>query len=151
MIRDPGFQERILQAKRQRVAEGQLSAGLARNPVAPFSGPQSIERVPITVNLLLYAGDDLGFALLVFDPDGSDADLSGATVRAQIRANPAAANVAGEVLCAVEGNAVQLHLLGTVTQDLPSSAVWDCELTRDGLVTTLVAGTVRTTADVTRD
>jgi len=154
MIRDTGFQEQILAQRRLRAES--LSAGLARSPgggigVMPLSGPQSIERVPIIVNLLLYAGDDLGFALLVYDADGSDSDLSGATVRAQIRANPAAQQVAGEVLCTIDGNAVQLHILGTVSQNLPGAAVWDCEMTRGGMVTTLVAGTVRTTADVTRD
>jgi len=147
------FEEQIIEQKRVRAAEGRANPAslLARAPgIMPLSGPQAIERVPIIVNLLLYAGDDLGFALVMYEPDGTDADLSDATVRSQIRATPAAADIAGEVLCGIEDNVIQLHLLGEVTQNLPPAAVWDVELTRHGLVTTLVNGTVRTTPDVTR-
>ena len=126
-----------------------MDAPVVRLP-EPFSGPQSIDRLPDVVNISTYAGDDLSFALVVLNYDGSEPDLSAAQVRAQIRQTPAAQQIAGSFAVSAEENLIYLHLLGSVSQDLPGQAVWDCELTYEGRVTTLVAGTVRTTPDVTR-
>jgi hypothetical protein len=122
----------------------------ARTPFGR-SDPELIERLPDTVNLRIYGGDDIGFSISVYDEHGQDADLTGATVRAQIRTTVEAEEVAGEFDPDLDGNVIRMHLTNSTTAALPRSTVWDCELTdSSGWVTTLVAGEIDTTPSVTR-
>jgi hypothetical protein len=124
----------------------------ARTPdvVARLGAPITIERLPQAVNLILYRGDDFALVVEVTDAEGDPADLTGAVVRAQIRTAPDAGQVEGEFSPAVEDNLVVLHLLGSVSAGLPPSSVYDAEVEIEGAVTTLVAGTIALTPDVTR-
>lgn len=116
-------------------------------PVIPV---QVVERLPVPVNLAIYRGDDVGFTLVVTtSPDYSPYDLTGGTVRAQVRTATVPRAVAGEFTVEIDGNNVSLRLPAAVTATLPATGVWDCELTLDGWVTTLTAGTVTVTSDVT--
>jgi hypothetical protein len=103
------------------------------------------------VNLVTYRGDDFAFSLTVWEPDGSEADLSAATLLAQIRVTPETPDpVLGELALSVDGNVVDLHLTAVTSAALPRSASWDCEMVRSGWTTTLAAGNLVTTPDVTR-
>ena len=102
---------------------------------------------PAEVNLNLYAGDDFWLDVTVTDPDGNAADLSGQVARADIRQNTAT-EVIASFDAAIDGNVINLHLAGADVAGLPGASVWDCQLAGTDTVT-LVAGVVRTTAQVT--
>ena len=112
----------------------------------------TITRLPIQVNLALYKGDDFTFLVTVRDSTGSPADLAGVTARAQIRAAIGSPTVIGTFTPTIDvpaGN-IWLHLDDAVSSTLPASGVWDVEMDRDGEVTTLAAGSITMTEDVTR-
>jgi len=119
-----------------------------RTPLS--SGPQTITRIPATVNLQVWRGDDVGFSVAVFDEDGEPADLAGATVRAQIRVGADAAQIEGVFDTEIEDNIIRLRLRAETSEGLPRALVWDCEMVLDDWVTTLTAGTIAVTPDVTR-
>jgi hypothetical protein len=112
----------------------------------------TITRLPTQVNLVLYEGDDFTFMVSVKDSSGQPVDLTGVTARAQIRASITAPAILGSftpTVDALAGN-IWLHLADTVSSALPSTGVWDVEIDRGGEITTLAAGTVSMTPDVTR-
>jgi hypothetical protein len=122
--------------------------------VEPFvtGGPVTLTALPANVNLSIYQGDDFQMTIAVNNPDGSPADLTGATVMSQIRA---AASQSSPVLAtltpSISGNVISLHLASVDSAALPPSAVWDCQMTdAKPYVTTLVAGTVTSTPQVTQ-
>jgi hypothetical protein len=125
------------------------SAVTLRNPRAAMV-PVTLEQLPRTVNLLVYRGDDVGLNLTVSELDESPAILAGATFRAQIRRTPDALDVEGELTVAATDNVVELHLPASVSAALPAQGAWDCEMVRGGWVTTLAAGRLIVTPDVTR-
>jgi hypothetical protein len=135
------------------------AATLASARVTPFDGlarvtgePVTITELPVMVNLVLYGGDDFAMQVEVFDANGDPADLTGAVAAAQIRATPEAPNVAGEFTPLVQEAAgiVVLDLAGEVSAGLPRVSVYDAEVVAGGRTTTLIAGTITMTAQVTR-
>jgi hypothetical protein len=111
----------------------------------------TIQALPARVDLELYTGDDFVLVLTVTDQNGDPADLTGCVVRAQIRAELAAWEVAGIFAPTIEANRIWLHLTGQVSAGLPQRGVWDARLTdREAQVTTLTAGRVLMTQEVTR-
>jgi hypothetical protein len=131
-----------------------LPATVVRLPAARAPGdvesPVTLRALPRTVNLVTYRGDDFAFALTVWNDDETPADLSSATLRAQVRAVADADEILGTVTVTVDANAVDLHLTAATSADLPRAAVWDVEMVDAGWTTTLAAGSLVTTADVTR-
>jgi hypothetical protein len=113
------------------------------------SPPQSIDALPLTVNLSLYAGDDFYLDLTVTNPDGTEADLEGMAARAQIRRKAGDDDALAAFDVDLEGNVIRLHLTSSASQGLSGKGVWDCQLT-DGTVATLTAGRVSFTAAVSR-
>lgn len=111
------------------------------------SQPTTVDVQPLTVDLKLYEGDDFSMDIVVTNPDGTPAVVG--TPLAQIRAttdSPVLATFTTTVL----DNMIHLYLPGTLI-DETLDGVWDCQVTDDqGQVTTLVAGSVVTTAEVTR-
>jgi hypothetical protein len=118
------------------------------------SPPVSFTVLPPTVDLTLYAGDDFSMVLNVFDNGGLPVDLTGVTAEAQIRANAAADIIEADFICTVGAsgaNTVQLVLASVDSAVLPSSCVWDCQLTfPGGVILTICAGKITMTAEVTR-
>ena len=121
-------------------------------PVAPIQlrSPQALSALPVTVNLTLYQGDDFTLRLAVTNNIGQPADLAGATVRAHIRASAASGEKAGEFAPTIVGSAILLHLTSAVSAGLPNRSVWDCDITINGRVTTLAAGTLTLRPEVSR-
>ena len=106
---------------------------------------------PKVVNLALYAGDDAFLDLHVLNADGSAGDLSGATVRAQIRSDASSSTVAATWVPTIDGNVIHLHLLSVDSRGLRPTSVFDVELTdSSGVVTTLANGSISMQAQVTR-
>jgi hypothetical protein len=111
--------------------------------------------VPQTIAVSHYRGDSLQLALRVWeDADRSiPADLSEATVTAQVRTSVEAPNVSAEFAVLVEGNLLTLTLSPKQTRDLAPQNVFDVEidwLSDDTQVQTVVAGSIAVAGDVSR-
>ena len=109
----------------------------------------AVGTLPSPVDLSLYQGDDFYLDLTVTNSDGSPADLTGATPKAQIRTTAADATVLAEFVATITTNVIHLHLTAALTAPLSGPAVWDCQITTPDVVT-LVAGTVTIRPEVTR-
>ena len=111
----------------------------------------SISELPQEVDLALYTGDDFSMTLTFTNPDGSIANLTGSSVKSQIRTTAADVMVAASFICSISANVVTLSLTSASCQNLVGDYVWDCQITNvSGAVRTPVAGTVTFTQDVTR-
>lgn len=115
---------------------------------------QTIEKLPQQLNLAFVQGDDFRFTLVLMnEEDGSPFDLSGAEPRSQIRQQPAA-GVAAEFEVEAggdENNEISLHLTHEQSTKLPvGRLMWDCQITQAGEVTTITAGSVAVSPEVTR-
>jgi hypothetical protein len=105
------------------------------------------------LQLTIYQGDDYTATVTVLNADGTPADLDGYTPTAQIRRNVADKDpiVVADVELTVTGNVIALALSRDVTETLSGRYVWDLQLTAaDGTVTTIGAGGVQVTQEVTR-
>jgi hypothetical protein len=111
--------------------------------------PKTINALPATVNLLLYAGDDFYLTLTVSLLDGNPADLSGATAQAQVRPAPGDPSIVS-FTATIAGNLVTLHMSAANSVTLPTNGVWDAQIIdASGRITTLAAGNVNVRAQVT--
>lgn len=125
-------------------------------PVQLRGGPETralpivLTSLPVTVNMFLYQGDDFDFTLIVLDPEGEPYDLEevGATCDSHIRERPHA-DLAGEFVTAMEANEIYMHLTHAVSSVIPLRSVWDVQIVVDGRVTTLAAGQITLTEEVT--
>lgn len=104
-------------------------------------------------DLDLYQGDDFGATVTVRNEDGTPADISTYTAQAQIRRAVADADplVIAEITATVESPDIHLALSHDITATLSGRYVWDLQIvSAAGAVTTIMAGKVITTAEVTR-
>lgn len=108
---------------------------------------------PGSVDLCVYRGDSGRIRVRVTDADGAPIDVSTAVWDCDFRA----IEDATEVLCSptvepVPGfaNAVDIVLTAAQSAALDEDCVWDLEMTLNGEVTTVLAGKVLVTKDVSR-
>ena len=110
--------------------------------------------MPSKADLSIYQGDDYGAEVSVLNADGSAADLTGATAKAQIRVDTAdkAPAVVAEMTASIAGSKVTLSLLKAETAKLTRpNYVWDLQLAMpSGGVITVLNGRVTVTPEVTR-
>lgn len=120
--------------------------------VAGSSGTFQVTSLPATVNLSLYAGDDFMMSITVNDDSDPPQpfDLSEAVAESHIRVTPQDINLAGEFSCTTEGNVIYMNLDSATSAALPSQAVWDVQVNINGRITTLAAGSITMTPEVTR-
>lgn len=122
---------------------------MSLGPQQQATGPTTITAGPQVVNLVLYQGDDFYLDLTVTDSLDQPVDLTDATATAQIRASAGAADPPEATFTATtETNVIRLHLPANESAKLHGSAVWDCQIATPD-ITTLVAGTVAVTQQVT--
>jgi len=114
--------------------------------------------MPTNASLNLYQGDDWAGLVSVYQADGTTPfDLTGYTARAQIRRDVAdrALDVLAEITIGVvdaAGGLLSLDLDHTVTATLSGHLLWDLQLTdAAGEITTILAGGVNVTSEVTRE
>ena len=108
---------------------------------------------PATLDLHAYRGDSGRFRVNVTDSTGAPLDVTAATWDADIRLTPDTATpILSLTVTPVAGDqaAVDVVLSATDSALLPAAAVWDLQMTLAGEVTTLLAGKVSTTFDVSR-
>jgi hypothetical protein len=110
--------------------------------------------MPGLANLDVYQGDDFIATITVLSTDGTAADLTGYTAQSQIRIGPADSSpqVSAVFQCTINSNNITIVLPHTVTLTLTKpSYVWDLQITdASNWNTTLLAGAVNVTKDVTR-
>lgn len=103
--------------------------------------------------LSIVQGDDYAAICTVRNEDGTDADISTYSAAAQIRRGAADADpvVAAQFAATVDSPVVNLTLTHDQTLVLTGSYVWDLQLvSAGGVITTIMSGPVRITAEVTR-
>ena len=102
---------------------------------------------PTTVPISVYRGDCKHWKLTLFTGDGTTPyDLAGLTVAAEIRNGTAVATIDPVVTLP---NIIDLELTAEESAKVKTPARWDCQLTGDDCVTTVAAGPVTVTGDVT--
>jgi hypothetical protein len=110
--------------------------------------------MPGLANLEIYQGDDFIATVTVLNTDGTVADLTGYVAQSQVRLGPADSNsiVAAQFQCSIVGNTITMVLTHNVTLNLNQATyVWDLQIMdANSWVTTLLAGTVQVTKDITR-
>ena len=106
------------------------------------------------VNLNIYQGDDYAADITVTESDGlTPADLTGYTAQAHIRQNlTATGDPIAEFACMIAGNVITIILEHDLSKLLVTSPlVWDLQIIdASGWITTLVAGQVLVTKEVTK-
>lgn len=111
--------------------------------------------MPDVGNLDIYQGDDYAATILVTDAVGNPVNLTGYLIQSQIRVGPADSNptVSVEITCTFTApNQITIKIPHTTTKLLTGRYVWDLQLTAtDGTVTTIIAGAVSVTPEVTRE
>jgi hypothetical protein len=121
-----------------------------------MSSPCQSSTAPILkpTNLQIYQGDDFAAMVTVLATDGTAADLTGYTPKAQIRRDVADRQpaVAMELTAVLElPNFISLSLTHDQTAMLMGSYVWDLQITDgSGAITTILAGSMSVTQEVTR-
>ena len=105
------------------------------------------------INISIHQGDDWVAVLTVRNQDGTLANISGYTAKAEMRDDYAetGADLVAEIMAAVNSPIVNLSLGRTTTKAIPSGRyVWDCQLTAPGgNITTIAAGTADLVPEVT--
>jgi len=106
--------------------------------------------------ICLYQGDDWAGLVSVFNCDGTPTDLTGYNVHAQIRTGPSNQQrriAACFTTAIILPNQISISLTHRQTTCLRQlNYVWDLEIvSSDGVITTIVAGPVSVTPQVTRE
>jgi hypothetical protein len=108
---------------------------------------------PAPYPLVLYRGDTYAWQFVLWDDIAQTipTDLTGVTVKAEIRDQPAGSTIVPLNLTVTLPNLIYAALDAASSQKLPfPTGVWDLQLTYpDATVATPIAGTVLVTADVT--
>ena len=115
--------------------------------------PTAVLAQPESLDLLMYRGDDGALRVTVTAPDGSPADVSGASWLCHVRAQAdAAAILATLTVTPVPGDpsSVDVIVSDTISRNLPPAAVWDLQMTLGTTTQTLLAGSFKTSRDVSR-
>ena len=109
---------------------------------------------PTVLDLTAYRGDSGRFRVTVTTSTGTPLDVSAATWDCDVRAtadDPVALISLDVVPVAGDPSSVDIVLSSADSELLRPAAVWDLEMTLNGEVTTLLAGKLTTTLDVSRD
>ena len=108
---------------------------------------------PGAADITLYQGDDFACVVDVSNADGTPADLTGYVVLAQLRRSVAdeAPEVELEFTTQINGSMILLSLTHEQTAGMIDRYAWDLDLTDTaGMVTTVLAGRVAITQEVSR-
>jgi len=105
-------------------------------------------------NLALYQGDDFSAVVTVTNGQAPADVLTGYTAQAQIRKTFAdlATDVECEITTSIDSPYIYLQIPHDVTAKLAGNYLWDLQIAdAGGLITTLLAGAVTVSLEVTRE
>jgi hypothetical protein len=123
-----------------------------RDGAAAAAAVRDLIVLPGKYDLTLYRGDSGAWRFVLWDDAAhtDPFDLTGATVKSEIRDKPGGVVIA-DLDCAVTlPNIVAVTLPAADSASIPVRGVWDLQVTfADATVRTMVAGAVTSTADVT--
>lgn len=108
--------------------------------------------IPGTYGLNIYAGDDHAWRFVLWaDVEKTEAaDLTGMSVKAEIRDRPGGATIVAAHVAVTLPNTVDVSLTPADTRACPASGRWDLQLTdAGGRVATVLAGAVKVIGDIT--
>jgi hypothetical protein len=108
--------------------------------------------MPGTYALSIYAGDDHAWRFVLWaDVEKTEAvDLTGMTVKAEIRERPGGVTIVAAHVLVTLPNRIDVTLNPADTRACPASGRWDLQLTDiGGRVATILAGPVKVTGDIT--
>ena len=122
---------------------------------AAFPGCTDVQIQPDCINVTFTRGDTLTIVLNVWENTAQTipANLSGATVTAQVRQTPDAATAEATFAVTKVSNQVTLRLTPAQTRVVSSACSWDCQVdwASDGSdIRTIVQGDLAVIQDVTR-
>jgi hypothetical protein len=103
--------------------------------------------------LTIYQGDDYAANITVMQADRmTPADLTGYTAQSQIRSSPQSSIAAAQFATSIAANIISIVLSHDATRALTSTSyVWDLQIIdASGWITTLLAGPVQITKEVTK-
>jgi len=104
-------------------------------------------------NLDLYQGDLYSGVVTVRNEDGTNADITGYSAKAQIRRAVADedTDVVVDITTTVASPSVNLSIPSAITASLSGDYVWDLQLTTPtGAIITVIRGKAKVTSEVTR-
>jgi hypothetical protein len=137
------------------LAETRSRAVLRGGPslrVAGTDGPLTLSK-PLAVDLIVYRGDTGLFRITVANSDLSPHPVLDATWDADIRVSADDPTVITSMTVSPtpgDTSSVDVTLTAAMSRLITESAVYDVEMTQGGIVTTLIAGAVVLTKDVSR-
>jgi hypothetical protein len=106
---------------------------------------------PLPVDIFIYRGDSGRFRVEVTAPDGGPLDITAATWDCDIRSTHDAQTVVVSLeVTQISATTVEVVIDSLKSALLIDNAVWDLEMTLNGEVQTLMAGTVHVHKDVSR-
>lgn len=120
--------------------------------VSGTDGPITLSD-PLDVDLIVYRGDTGVFRLTVANGDGSAHSVVDATWDADVRASADDTTVLTTMIVSpvpADPASVDVTLTAAMSALINDTAVYDVQMTQGGIVTTLVAGRVVLTKDVSR-
>lgn len=102
----------------------------------------------ITHDLKLYRGDDYVLEIAIINDDTSPADLAGATVR--LGFGDGVSDDVRYADIAINNNVVTATFSHAITKDIAySRGLWDLQITKNNIVTTVARGKISFTRDIT--
>ena len=106
---------------------------------------------PVKYDLDLYRGDTHAFRVVLWDDKAQTIpfDLTGAAAEAEWRDKLESTLIVNLVATISLPNIIDVSITTDIWTSAPGSGVWDLELSWPGRVLTVVAGSVKVTADVT--
>lgn len=129
-----------------------LDLGSPSLRVTGTDGPLTLSK-PLDVDLFVYRGDTGAFRITVANADGSPHPVNDATWDADIRtAEDAPTVITSMIVSPTPGDtsSVDVALTAAMSGLINVPARYDVEMTQGGVVTTLIAGNVVVTKDVSR-
>ena len=109
---------------------------------------------PANYPLNVRIGDTETVTVTMQDADGNPINITGRTYAAQVREKASSSTILGTFNCSIVNAATGVFACtlpaNTTAAFSPANAVWDLQETNGSVVTTLLAGEVKISRDVTR-
>lgn len=107
----------------------------------------TISNIPASMNWKIYKGDTAKLTIFMQDENGVDIDLSDYTFTGSIKAQPDDINELQELMLSYNAALLSITILNT--DELPKISYFDIQSLKDGVVWTILKGTINVEQDVT--